>query len=329
MEIYSATMDYPIIKHKEITSFADDKVNLHRDDVKEHREQVGRLRDRLAEHIAENPGFSLVKMLGSGSLAKGTALSTLNDIDVAVYMTQDDAPSDEGDMLAWLAERLREAYGKLLRPEQIQIGTHCVIISFRGSGLDVDVVPVYYEGDEDDLGYLIAQDTGNRVLTSIPLHLAFIRKRKDAQPRHFAQLVRLLKWWVRHQKSQNPDFRFKSFMVELICAHLADEGLDMSDYPLALERFFAFLVTSGLSERISFDDYYSASDLPAATDCPIEIFDPVNPENNVASRYTEADRLCVVEAAHDALDALHEAHYAEKGRAISCWKDVLGPSFTV
>ena len=34
------------------------------------------------------------------------------------------------------------------------------------------------------------------MLTSIPMHLEFIRKRKKAQPDDFAHVVRLVKWWV-------------------------------------------------------------------------------------------------------------------------------------
>ena len=45
---------------------------------------------------------------------------------------------------------------------------HCVRVRFRGSGLDVDVVPVLYEGDVNDYGYLVRKYSGERVLTSIP-----------------------------------------------------------------------------------------------------------------------------------------------------------------
>ncbi len=320
-------MAEPFIQHQHITAFANDRVNLKQDKVKEYREQVQRLRGELTAHINADPGYALVKMLGSGSVAKGTALSTISDMDVAVYVAAGDAPEDEKALLEWMAERLREAYPKLAS-DQFEPQHHCVTIKFRGTGLDVDVVPVLYEGDEDDQGYLITQDTGDRVLTSVPLHIEFIRARKRAQPVHFRQVIRLAKWWRRLQKAERDDFRFKSFMIELICAHLADNGLDMSDYPRALERFFSYVVSSGLSEPISFADNYEPSNVSVPADAPIRIIDPVNPKNNVASRYTIADRLAIVDAAHDALDALLEAREADtKGRAVDCWQDVLGPSF--
>ena len=52
----------------------------------------------------------------------------------------------------------------------------------RGSGLKIDVAPVFYEGEPDDRGYLITRQ-GDRVLTSVTQHLAFIKSRRDAAGR--------------------------------------------------------------------------------------------------------------------------------------------------
>ena len=45
------------------------------------------------------------------------------------------------------------------------------------------------------------------------------------------------------------DFKFKSLMIELLWAHLADDGLDLSDYPTALERFLRDIVKFGLENH--------------------------------------------------------------------------------
>ena len=248
------------ITHADVERFADDKVNLHRDAVAAHRAQVNRLREQLKKHIDETPESPLVKMLLSGSLAKGTALSTLNDIDVAVYVWGDAAPAEDSELLDWLADLLRAAY-PTLAPDQIVVypGSHCVTVTFRGSGLSVDVVPMLYYGDEDDQGYLVTKDSGERVPTSIPLHLQFLRRRKDTN-QHCAQIIRLVKWWVRRQKTEREAFKCKSFIVELICAKLVDDGVDFSDYPRALEEFFAYVARSRLQERIAFSDYYRPAD---------------------------------------------------------------------
>jgi len=321
-------MNEPIITHDDLGSFAARTVNLPREVAQGHRDQVNTLRERLELHIDENPGFSLVKMLHAGSVAKGTALRTVNDLDVAVYVRNDDAPTDEAELVGWMTERLREAYGKLINPDQIQPGTHCVTITFIGSGLSVDVVPVLYEDDPDDRGYLIAKDTGDRLLTSVRLHLRFIRARKNAHPDHYAQVVRFMKWWARQRKLADPAFKCKSFMVELLVAYLADQGVDLTDYPQALEEVFGYIVKTGLGERIAFTDFYPAAKLPGPTGAAIEIFDPVNPSNNVTYRYSAAERDRIVEAADEALGAITEARYATtKAQAVACWQVVLGPSF--
>ncbi|XVQ86420.1 CBASS oligonucleotide cyclase [Microbispora siamensis] len=317
------------VLHADLAAFADRVVNLPREIAKEKRKQVNTLRERLTVHIAKNPGFSLVKMLHAGSVAKGTALRTFNDFDVAVYVRKDDAPNDEAELIAWIADRLRQAYAGLIDPSQIEPGTHCVTITFKSSGTKVDVVPVLYEGDPDDCGYLIAKDTGDRLLTSVRRHLDFVRRRKNDCPDDWAQVVRFVKWWAREQKLRDNDFRFKSFMAELICAHLLDEDVvTFDDYTVALEGFFDYLVRTELTERIAFTDYYANSALPKSRIGTIEIFDPVNPDNNVARLYESVDQKRIVQAAEAALDAITEARYATtKAQAVECWQVVLGSRF--
>jgi tRNA nucleotidyltransferase (CCA-adding enzyme) len=315
------------IRHSDIADFAADYVNLGHEDVTDYREQVRRLREKLDKYAAEHPDHGLIKTLLSGSLAKGTALKTLNDIDVAFYVAAKKSPSSEPELLEWLAQRLRDGYPQM-KAEQIKPNDHSVCIKYAVSGLSVDVVPIQYLGDSDDCGYLFASDGGVPIFTSIPLHLAFIRRRKATQKGHFAQVIRLVKWWIRNQRVLDKEFKFKSFMAELIAARLVDDGVDLSDYTFALEKFFGYLVKSQLKTRIYFTDYYPASWLPSPSRKPMEIFDPVNSKNNVAAIYEDRQRQKIVSAAQSALEVISEARYATtRGRAIDCWQEVLGPSF--
>lgn len=310
------------ITHGDIAQFTEARINLPSETVKKHRQQGNLLRERLEAKIDEDQGYVLIKMLHAGSVAKGTALRTVNDLDVAVYVKAGDAPKADGQLIPWLAERLAEANPNM-KPDQFEPQTHCVTINFRGSGLDVDVVPVLYEGDEDDCGWLVRKHTGERVLTSIPLHLQFMRDRKRLYGDDYQQLIRIVKWWKRQK-----DLRFKSFMIELLWARLAANGASLADYPTALEDFFTYIIKSGLKERVFFTDHYSKTKLPAPNTGVIEIFDPVNPDNNIAKNYGEADRQAIVKAAHEALDATGEAKYATtKYEAVECWQDILGRGF--
>lgn len=314
------------IDHKDIVKFAEERVNLPKDKADEYRAQAKRLRDKLEGYLEDHPDFSLKRMMVAGSLAKGTALNSLNDIDVAVYIRGSEAPTDIQELLTYLADKLRKAFPNF-KPEQVQPQTYSVTVSFVGSGLDVDVVPILYYGDKDWKGNLVSQDDGSFLETSIPMHLDFAKRRKNAHPKHFAQVVRLVKFWARRMKQEKEGFRFKSFMIELVLARLADQGVDFSDYPEALQHFFTYLAKTNLKELIVFEDNYSASSVPTST-LPVRIIDPVNSTNNVAKLYTSNNALVISEAALDAGDAIDSALAATtKELTVYYWQKVFGPSF--
>ena len=314
------------VGHDEIAAFAQDKVNLPKDKADEYRAQARRLREKLEGYLSEHPDFTLKKMQLSGSLAKGTALRSLNDIDVACYISGADAPKDVQALLDYLAERLRRAFPNF-SPDQVQPQTYSVTVSFRGSGLDVDVVPILYDGDPQWYGNLVSQDDGSFLKTSIPLHLEFATKRKRTQEKHFAQVVRLAKFWAKRTKQERDGFRFKSFMIEMILAKLCDDGMDFSDYPEALQHFFTYVARTNFRERIVFSDYYPAQSVPSFSDV-VQIIDPVSAANNVAHLYTAADADAIVDTALDAGDAIDAALAAPtKELTVAYWQKVFGSSF--
>lgn len=314
------------VDHANIAAFAQERVNLPKEKAEEFRAQARRLREKLEGYLGEHPDFALRKMLLSGSLAKGTALRSLNDIDVACYISGADAPHDVSALLDYLAARLRKAFPNF-SPDQVKPQTYSVTVSFRGTGLDVDVVPILYDGDPQWYGNLVSQDDGSFLKTSIPLHLEFAFRRKKAQEKHFAQVVRLVKFWARLIKRERNDFRFKSFMIEMILAKLADQGQDFSDYPEALQHFFTYIARTGLRERILFTDYYPASAVSASSDV-VQIIDPVNEENNVSRLYTQANADAILDAALNAGEAIDAALAAPtKQETVYYWQKVFGPSF--
>jgi hypothetical protein len=310
----------------EIAAFAEERVNMRRDDATELRAQANRLRERLESYLADHPDFELRKLLLSGSLAKGTALRSTSDADVACYVSCDGAPSNLSSLIDWLAQRLEKAFPNF-KPSQIKRKTYSVGVTFVGTGNEVDIVPILYDDDPAWKGDLISQDTGERLMTSVPMHLDFIRKRKAASPAHFAQMVRLIKYWAELQKESQDGFRFKSFMAELILARQADGGAAMDDYPEAMRRFFNFIAVDEFRTAIVFDDYYDKSTC-AQSAAAIRIWDPVNCENNVAKLYTSQQRDQIVEAACDAGDAIAAALRAStKGEAVRYWRKVFGTTF--
>lgn len=313
-----------LFTNSDLENFIENKVNVKKEKVKGYREQVNRLRDNLADYIKDHPDFGLIKMLHSGSVRKGTAISTLNDMDVAVYVKAAEVEKySEEEVLEYIKDGLVKVYKRYnMTEDQFSIGTHCVKVSFKGSGLDVDIVPIIPNGEPNDLGHLIASDTGNRVLTSIPLHLDFIRKRKNSHS-NYAQMVRVTKWW-RNKR----DFKMKSFIIEMIWAHIADtEGIS-NDVVTALEQFFRFVVNTELNEPIIFEDYYNKSDVTINEGLP-NIFDPVNPENNLGASLDTIKLDRIIEEADDALGSLALAKQAStKAVATAQLQQIFGSSFS-
>lgn len=314
-----------LITEQDIVRFIENKVNIQKEQWDVYRNQIKRFKDNLEEYIKENPEFELMKILNCGSCAKKTAISTLNDVDIAVYMRPEKISDHQLDnVLQYLRDLLATAYDKHgMSSDQFTIGDHCVRVNFKGSGLDIDVVPVIPNGKSDDRG-LIPSSTENEWLeTSIPLHLSFISVRKKSYLK-YAPLVRLTKWW-----REQAGLRLKSFLIELIWAHLVDTEEHLpNSYKDAFSLFFVYVLKTQLKERIIFSDYYRPTEIKPSGTSVIEIYDPVNPSNNVAEGIAESKRTEIVSEVQIAFDNLSmaiSAHNKEKG--LEYWKRVLGNSF--
>ncbi|MCX5215602.1 CBASS oligonucleotide cyclase [Kitasatospora sp. NBC_00240] len=323
------------VDHDVLKAFAQNKVNVPREEAKERRRQVNHLRERLEGYIKEHPDFDLVKLRASGSTAKHTAIRRSkkegSDADVAAYLRVANTDVDVSTILTWLRDRCIEVYGKTKDEDDFKRSDHAVGITMHSSGLKIDVVPVLYTGEPDDKGYLVTGD-GRKVLTSVTLHLQFMKKRRDEAGGGYRELIRLLKAWIRESKFVDPELRCKSFLIELLVAHLWDNGwngeaLQVDDYPRAIEQVLAYITRTGLKTPIVFTDCYQAGDVAPSTR-PIQIWDPVNPENNVVGIYEETDRQRLVNHAKTTLDSVSwAAHATTKGDAVDAWRELFGPTF--
>jgi tRNA nucleotidyltransferase (CCA-adding enzyme) len=323
------------VTHTDLAEYASDKVNVPRETAKSRRAQVAHLRTRLESYIADHPDYNLVKMRAAGSVAKHTAIKSSSDTDVAAYVRSaavGGVDADETQLLPWLRDRCKEVYGASKDAEDFQISEHAVGITMRGSGLKIDVAPVLYEGDDNDCGHLITQ-SGDRVLTSVTQHLEFLNKRKAQAGAEYKEFIRLIKAFIARAKFEDEDLRFKSFLAELVVAHLWDVGwngevLAVKNYPRAFEQFLGYIVVTCLQTPIIFTDYYAAASVADSSD-PIRVWDPVNPDNNVARTYTESDRIRLVDRASAALDQVAWAATAPSASAAGdAWRSLFGPTFS-
>jgi tRNA nucleotidyltransferase (CCA-adding enzyme) len=326
------------VNHAVLAAYAASKVNISTEDAAKRRTQVNHLRTRLETYIDAHPDYDLVKLRASGSTAKHTAIQRRrgegSDADIAAYVRASSVggvEANESRLLDWLRDRCMEVYGDTKEADDFVISDHAVGITMHGSGLKIDVAPVLYTGEPDDRGYLITRQ-GDRVLTSVTLHLDFMKTRRKAAGPEYRELIRLLKAWVREAKRIDDQLRCKSFLTELIVAHLWDKGwngepLAVHDYPRAFQQVLSYVARTELRQPVVFTDFYAASAVSATQD-PVQVWDPVNPKNNVARTYNEGDRQRLVATATATLEGVvWGAQAPTKGDANDAWRNVFGPGF--
>ncbi len=306
--------------------FVDQRLKLPQGKRLEYLGQVDRLIENFAAEVRKAPDLGIYKFRKTGSLRKGTVLRPRGDVgvdaDVAVYMKLENP--DEFP-LETLHERLRAmlvaAYpGKPSSDFVVQPRT--LGITFRTSGLEMDLVPVIPNDEACDYGWQPSSRGAPPLLTSIPRQLEFIQVRKQGYAR-FTSLVRLLKHWRNQQELDG----LRSFLIELIVSHLQDKHGAPRTMEDGLLRFFLYVAQTELRQPIYFPESGAVTALPADR---VVVLDPVNVANNVASRLTEPDCQEIVAKAIEAWELLTGArNNGYKGETLEYWKSVFGRSFAI
>ena len=203
--------------------------------------------------------------------------------------------------------------------EDFQIQRKALTVSFVGSGIDVDVVPVIEDSTRPGYGWHFdALDPGSKMETCAPCQIKFIRDRKN-KDKHFRTLVRLGKRWRDYAELSH----LNSFTIELILAYLLDKEGSTGTVEQRFRRFLNYISQSGLKEVISFAE--NTKPLGTFKD-PVVIIDPVYSQNNVAARLTEAERIEILTAAQTAWET---ATFASVEGDLDVWKEIFGPNFRV
>lgn len=287
----------------------------------EYHGQVDRLVAALSSSLKDQSDIKVTKVVKAGSFAKYTILQKTNqdpvDVDVVFYISGKDAANES---LESLTQTIFDALIKLYpnkSVEHFEIQRKAATVNFVGSGLSVDIVPVIANAWKDGYGWQYDIRDGSRVETCAPCQIKFVQNRKDKDP-NFRTLVRLGKRWSRHA-----EIKLKSFMVELVMAHLLDKNGADGSIEQRFRDFLLYLHTSGLKEVIRFPE----NDIlvPSFKD-PVVILDPVNSNNNVGSRITEEERVEIVAAAAASWEA---AYHASTSGETEVWKEVFGPRFKI
>jgi hypothetical protein len=283
----------------------------------EYHEQVDRLINELRKHVENRAELKVTKVVKAGSFAKYTILRKTNedpvDVDVVFYISGKDV---DHETFAELSETIYQLLIKIYptkKVEDFEIQRRAATVTFVGTGLAVDIVPVLQDDQRTDYGWQFDIQNGSKSKTCAPCSIQFVvnRKKKDT---HFRTLVRLAKRWKNYTKPAG----LKSFHIELVMAHLLEKNGTGASIEQRFRDFLLYIAQSGLKERIDFVENRSR---PA-----VKFSDPVNNSNNVASRIEEEERLEVVKIANDSWET---AHLASADDDLELWKEIFGPRFKV
>jgi len=296
------------------------------EDKQKYQNQIDNLKTTLTNSIHDNSGLGVSKINQAGSWRKGTALRPFGtqdiDIDLVVYLNVEEAKrSDITGLHALIVKLLRKAY-PTKQAEDFTPSKKAVGIEFRTSGLLVDLVPVV--PIPNSVGYVWQPEVGGggTFRTSPEGQLEFIRSYKDADPR-FTQVVRLAKRWRNYAELD----ALSSFTIELIAAHLNRTRGTPATIEMGLHRFLMYVAQFGLKELITFPGAIGRTPVESTS---VRIYDPTNNENNVTARMQENERVEVVNAAMQAVQAVNHAMSVErKGDTVPLWQRVLGPQFAL
>lgn len=297
-------------------------LRLPADKRTEYHAQVDRLIAELSRSIRGKTEIKITKVVKAGSFAKFTILRKTSvdpvDVDVVFYISGRDV---DQETLTSLSDTIHELLIKVYPTksvEDFEIQRKAATVTFAGSGLSVDVVPVIQDESRPDYGWQFDIQDGSKVQTCAPCQIQFVRDRK-AQDKDFRTLVRLAKKWRNHVELKP----LKSFAIELVMAYILDQEGAAGSIEARFRRFLLYIAQSGLKDTIHFPE----NAMPLGTfEDPVIIVDPVCSQNNVTSRISEAERKQIVEAAHQAWET---ANFASSENDDEIWKEVFGPRFRV
>lgn len=298
-------------------------LRLPADKRSEYHAQVDRLIEELSRSIRNKTEIKITKVVKAGSFAKFTILKKTSfnpvDVDVVFYIS---GRNIDHETLKELSDTIYDLLLKVYPTksvEHFEIQRKALTVTFVGSGLNVDVVPVVEDASRPGYGWQFDREDPNvRLETCAPCQIQFVRARKD-KDKNFRTVVRLAKRW-RNYAELKP---LKSFTIELIMAYLLDHDGSSGSIEQRFRRFLSYIAQSGLKEIISFPE----NTKPLETfNNPVVIIDPVYSKNNVAARITENERKEIVSVAQEAWEA---AHFASAEDDSDLWKEVFGPGFKV
>ncbi|WP_282351893.1 CBASS oligonucleotide cyclase [Pseudomonas sp. PS01303] len=306
------------LTNTQIKYYDSNVLRLPKDKRETYNAQVDRLIAALRDSLKTQDKITVKRVVKAGSFAKHTILRKTSedsvDVDVVFYISGEKV--DEATFSS-LSQKIYDALIKLYPTKSVEdfvIQRKAATVTFVGTGLDVDIVPVIANPDKEGYGWQFDRVDGSKTETCAPCQVKFVKDRKDEDP-DFRTLVRLAKRW--RTKTECP---LKSFHIELIMAHVLEVNGKSGKLEKRFRDFLLYIAETGLKEVIKFPEN---GWVPHFSD-PVVIIDPVCDTNNVASRITEDERKEIVRIADESWAT---AHFASEEDDFEIWKELFGRGF--
>ena len=298
------------------------RIKLTRERRSSYANQIDNLKDTVIKAINDMEHTKVTKVKRAGSWKKGTALAPKGDhpldIDMVFYLSLEEDTSFDAEALRdEIIDVLCKAYPNKKRSDFTD-GQKTVGVVFRGSGLEVDIVPFIPEKGNTTYGRQPRKKLNSgEFKTSVDKQLDFISRVKGKHP-NFASIVRILKSWRNYQ-----ELELSSFSIELVVANLLMEGRIGSSMNQAILAVFEFFGNGNPVEV-----YFSGAIGPRTGSAPW-IADPTNNENNTVGLFNEEwDE--VVKKAETGFETISYARAVQEvGKTLDLWKEIFGPSFNI
>ena len=299
------------------------RIKLTQEQKSSYANQIDNLKDNVLKAVNGMENTKVTKVKRAGSWKKSTALAPKGDypldIDMVFYLAlKEDTAFDAEELREEIISVLCEAYPNKKRSDFTD-GQKTIGVVFRGSGLEVDIVPFIPEKGNTTYGRQPRKKLNSgEFKTSVDKQLNFVSKIKD-KCSNFTSIVRILKSWRNYK-----ELELSSFSIELAVASLIETGrISDSSINQAIITFFEFFGNDNPVEV-----YFSGAIGPRTGSAPW-IADPTNNENNTV-RLSDSEWDEVVEVAENSFEAISYAQVVlEAGKTLDLWKEVFGPSFNI
>ena len=308
--------------NQELNNYVD-RIKLTQEKKSSYADQIDSLKNNVLKAVKDMENTKVTKVKRAGSWKKGTALAPTGDypldIDMVFYLDlEEDTAFDAEELRKEIIDVLCEAYPNKDRSDFTD-GQKTIGVVFRGSGLEVDIVPFIPEKGNTTYGRQPRKKLNSgEFKTSVDKQLDFTSKIKD-KCSNFTSIVRILKSWRNYQ-----ELELSSFSIELAVANLIEEGRTSgSSINQAIIAFFEIL---GNGNPIKM--YFSGAIGSQKGSAPW-IADPTNNENNTI-RFSDDEWDEVVEVAENSFETISYAQaLRETGKTLDLWKEIFGPTFNI